>query len=401
MSNTFCILPWINISVDPDGSVKPCCISTDYITKNTGQKYNLGYDRIDTIVNSSDFIKIRQDMIDGKPISGCKQCYTQEASGGKSQRMLHNTQWMVPDKSYHEVIEPVIEYFDLRFGNMCNLSCRSCFPGYSSQMAKDVESNEQLTKFHPILTEDLNQWYTTETYRENIEGQFDNIRQLYITGGEPTIIQENYKLLESLIQSGKHSNITLLINTNMTNLQGKWVDLLKQFKSVILFPSVDGVGDMQEYLRYPSNWEQIERNFSALIGLNLPNVQIRPTPVIQIANLNKIVDLFEYYENFNRIAKRRVVDIMPIILESPPYMNMVNLPVSYKHECMVKIREWIATKCRYQGPTFHIRMKSLSHKCQEDPNMSELSRFFEYNDILDKQRGESLSNVNVDLWSLR
>ena len=31
-----------------------------------------------------------------------------------------------------------IKYFDLRFGNLCNLSCRSCNPTASSQIAKEI-----------------------------------------------------------------------------------------------------------------------------------------------------------------------------------------------------------------------------------------------------------------------
>lgn len=402
MSKTFCALPWVNISADPDGSVKPCCISTDYIKRSDGTKFNLGIDPISDIINSEDFVCIRNKMLDGQPISGCSQCYVQEASGGKSQRMLHNSQWKTSPKiKQGSVIEPTVEYFDLRFGNMCNLSCRSCFPGYSSQMAKDVNDNQKLQKFHPILSENLNHWYTTEMYENNIRGQYDNIKQLYITGGEPTIIKQNYVLLESLVNEGKNTDITLLINTNMTNLQGRWLELLKEFKSVILFASIDGIGKVQEYIRYPSNWKQIDDNFTTLVELNLANVQIRPTPVIQATNLGNIVELFEYFEQFNRLAKKTVVDMMPIILENPSYLNLVHLPLDYKKSCMNKIQTWINQSCRYQSSVFYTRMRSLVAKCHQEPVDDERRRFFEYNAILDEHRSESLASVNNELWELR
>ena len=41
MNKTFCILPFVHIAADPDGSIKPCCTSFDKIKKentNTDKK---------------------------------------------------------------------------------------------------------------------------------------------------------------------------------------------------------------------------------------------------------------------------------------------------------------------------------------------------------------------------
>lgn len=85
-NKSFCALAWTHISTDTDGSIRPCCVSTDFIKKENRENYNLGTDSIITIYNSPDYIQLRQDMVDGKTITGCGRCYSQEASGTKSYR---------------------------------------------------------------------------------------------------------------------------------------------------------------------------------------------------------------------------------------------------------------------------------------------------------------------------
>ena len=88
-------MPWMNISVDPDGSVKPCCISQQHIKKEDGTAYNLGYDKVEDIVNSPEYVSIRGKMIKGEKIDGCIQCYkVEEYNKTQSKRYLYNLNWL-------------------------------------------------------------------------------------------------------------------------------------------------------------------------------------------------------------------------------------------------------------------------------------------------------------------
>jgi MoaA/NifB/PqqE/SkfB family radical SAM enzyme len=188
---TYCVLPWVNITVDPDGSIKPCCVSQDFIKKPTGEKFNLGFDKIEDIVNSQDLVEIRQQMLAGEKVAGCSQCYQHEEYGGKSQRLQYNQ--MFPLKFSQSHVERTdIKYFDLRLGNLCNLNCRSCSPKNSSQFSKEINElhNTNITKFHEILPLTVDTWYESDVFMDNIDGQLKNIKLLYLTGGEPTIIKK-------------------------------------------------------------------------------------------------------------------------------------------------------------------------------------------------------------------
>ncbi len=398
-SKTFCSLPWVNVSVDPDGSVKPCCISNDYITKEDGSKYNLGYDKLEDIYNSRSFIQIREQMLAGEKVQGCTRCYEQEKVSGTSSRLSY-MHYAIPDLlTFQENIK--IQYFDLRFGNLCNLKCRTCNPTASNQIAKEISEieNKDIGQFWPLQNLDINDWFTTETFRQNIESQIDNVSLLYLTGGEPTLNEENKIFLEKLVKSNRHNKVGIKISTNMTNLNKKFFELLDNFASTVFFASIDGYKEIQEYLRYPSHWDQIDYNVQQVVKNK--KYKLVPTPVIQIGNLNKIVDLFEYFESYNRQAKKLVVKIDPILLEFPEHFNIKYLPLEYKKMCWERIESWYNQKCKYQGPLFKKKLDGIKNKCFEDVDYKlQIQKYKSMNNILDLHRNHHLRDINPELYYL-
>lgn len=400
-SKTYCVMPWLNISVDPDGSIKPCCEAHYHFKKPDGSKFNLGSDKIEDIYNSEDFVNMRTSMLEGKPVTGCETCYRNEEMSGHSSRTYNNAHWKI--KFTKPVAEINIKYFDLRFGNLCNLMCRSCNPRNSSQLEKELKllSNTNISKYIGSGYDyDINQWYLTDTFDKNIESQIHNIKWLYITGGEPTIVEKNIELLEKIIAAGRSKSITLSFNTNMTNTKPKFYELIKQFRHVICISSIDGYGDMQEYLRYPSDWNQISHNLKELIDIGRP-VGVSPAIVVQATNLGKMVELLDYFEDFNRIANASVVKVGIILLQHPNYLSLINLPVEYKIKCWERIEEWLQTKCKFQSPEFHNSMLGLKEMCYTDAlSIEAIKKYKEFNLILDNNRKQKLQDVNLELYNL-
>lgn len=403
MNNSFCVLPWVNLSVDINGNVQPCCISSDFIKKENGENYNLGYDSLEEIYNSKHFEELRNKMLQGTPIEGCSTCYKIEKNGAISNRKFYNASWFNEyTKHKFEKLNNIdtIEYFDIRFGNLCNLNCKSCTPKNSSQLTKEISNLDTKIKNFIGLSPyfDSNQWYKTDIFRNNLRNQFQNIRLLYIAGGEPSINEANILFLQELVDLGFSKNITLKVSTNFTNTNTKFFDLIKSFKKILLFASIDGFEKIQEYLRYPSSWDQIDKNFKKILN----TMDIIPTPVIQIGNLNKITDLFEYFENFNRQAEKPIVNIQPIILNNPNHLNFLYLPTLYKIECWNKIDYWVNNKCKYQGSLFYDKINLIRKICfTEVEYKPTLKKFFEFNDIFDEKRLFFLKDVNPELYKLR
>jgi sulfatase maturation enzyme AslB (radical SAM superfamily) len=412
-NNSFCVMPWMNISTHTDGTVRLCCVSDEFMHKEDGTKLNLGYDELPDIINSTDLKRIRKDMLEGKPIKGCQKCYNTEKYGGESYRNWYNKGYIKQSPILKKIIssttndgsiDNTVEYFDIRFGNMCNLACRSCYPEASSQINKEVIKLfpiSDIGEYHTISTKNLNDWYTTDVFEKNIDSQLENIHSYYMNGGEPTIIQNNLTILQKMIDSGVSKNINIKFNSNMTNNRKEFYDLLPHFKQIRFMCSIDGYGPMQEYLRYPSKWSQIDNTLTKLVSMGLTNLMVQPTPVIYKPNLEYITDLFDYFD-FVSSTYNVDINISPIILTEPDYLDFYYLPLSYKQQCWEKIETWMKNDIKPRDSNFYGIMTTVKNRCLEEVEYKEnLSRFFKFNDILDSNRNQKLSEVNPGLDSLR
>ena len=85
----------------------------------------------------------------------------------------------------------------------------------------------------------------------------DTVEEIYLTGGEPTIIKQQHKLLDYFIENKIAKNIKLKYNTNLTNVRKHLISRWKNFQKVQLNCSIDAVGDLNKYIRYPSDWKKI------------------------------------------------------------------------------------------------------------------------------------------------
>jgi len=399
MNPSYCSLAWVGITTDPDGSLRPCCVSRDKVTKDDGSLYNLGVDKLEDIYNSNFYKNLRRDMLDGNYIEGCETCYSNEKYGRESRRLINNSVF-----ANHEFTDTTaelkIQYLDIRLGNQCNLKCRMCSPMNSSLVEEEFKQNPEpiLDRFYLKSEISVEDWFETERFDENINSHLKHMVTLYMTGGEPTLIKKNYDIMQRLIDSGQHENVTLIINTNMTNTNPKFYVLLKQFKKVIVQMSIDAIDDLATYIRYPTDFSVVDKTIKDLLSLG-NNITLRAGPVIQTLNLNKLADLFEYCENFNRIHKRCVIDIRPGFVFLPAHNDITYLPKQYKIDCYRKIYMWMLDKCRYQSPQFKNTINALKGKCYEDNlDTVKIKDFLEFNGALDKIRSMRLEDYNKELY---
>jgi organic radical activating enzyme len=270
----------------------------------------------------------------------------------------------------------------------------------SSLVEEEFKQNPDpvLDRFYLKSEISVEDWFETDMFDENINVHLKNMVTLYMTGGEPTLIKKNYDIMQRLIDASQHENVTLIINTNMTNTNPKFYALLKQFKKVIIQMSIDAIDDLATYIRYPTEFNVVDKTIKDLLALG-NNITLRAGPVIQILNLNKLTDLFEYCEKYNRTYKKCVIDIRPGFVFLPAHNDIMYLPKQYKIDCYRKIYMWMLDKCRYQSPQFKNTINALKGKCYEDSfDASKIKDFLEFNMALDKIRDMRLENYNKELY---
>ena len=290
MSKTFCPIPWNFQAVRNNGDIRICCQAN--VTENQGvvrhkdgTPYNAGRDDMESARNAELMREVRKNMLSGDWSQECGRCQQEEAAGLNSRRQYELDNWkeFTIDKAIKvtqadgTVNGPKLEYYDLRFGNLCNLACGMCGPTDSHtwyEQWTDYHGSTEYSDTHGMvklirnekgrLTTNDYDWHDSETFWQQLEENIPNIKHVYMAGGEPMMIERHYEFLQRCIDMGQAGKMILEYNTNMSNLPNRVLDMWTEFKQVRVGASIDGIEETLEYQRWPLKWTQAYKNLKKL-----------------------------------------------------------------------------------------------------------------------------------------
>ena len=407
--DSFCILPFIHLATKPDGKVKTCCNASNHSLGNFNN------DDMESLWNSDDMKGIRLKMLSGMWSSNCHKCRTQEMVGHRSKRITENQSWAKEyGAEFTDIISKVksdgsmpfkIKYFDLRLGAKCNLKCVMCDPGNSTLWRKDHKAiypqmrRHQLTRYYKWFNdskEDHN-WYERPIIQEQIYRQLKNITYLYFAGGEPLIMDQHYDILERCIERGYAKNIILRYNSNVTTWKDNLFKQWEKFKSVHLFCSIDDIKERNDYIRYPSKWEKVEKKFSTLDNDTPDNVRISIACTVQALNIYYIPELIKYFFS-NKFKKIETPQFH--LLYYPPHLNPKILPMDFKKKLRKRYTNFLSTLDRGKNEYIFTRIESILRLVESENLSHRLLDLKEYVELLDKQRKTSFSTSFPELQEI-
>jgi sulfatase maturation enzyme AslB (radical SAM superfamily) len=386
---TFCVLPWMTLATNSTGNFRVCCHALpglNQIRNEAGQPMRIDRDDAREAWNSETYRTLRKEMLAQIEPKMCSRCFKEEKAGVVSFRQNMNTRFL-------KKIQPVIDaegrapfkimYVDLRLGNLCNLRCRMCNPFASNQWLKewDLVGDTKLRDDETLYLSRMT-WPENPYIWEQLEPILDTVEEIYLTGGEPTLIKQQIVLLEKCVRSGAAGRIILKYNTNLTYIPEKLIELWPYFKLVKLNGSVDGVGPVNDYIRYPSEWATVDRNLRTMVELSKTcRIRIEVHATIQAYNLLDLPNLIEYL---------KPMDLFPFIniLDRPAYLNVRILPRSVKDEVIEAIRPY-KSRPKVSGLIRYLE-EDWSHLIPE---------FKKYTSALDQGRQQSLERLSPKLIS--
>ena len=298
---TFCPLPWNHISANTSGSGRVCCDGYDVLKEESGQvSYWKKTDGLKSYFNSKSYKKIRREMMRGERPSHCFYCFQQEDQGVRSMRLQlidrykDDIEGMLKSVSEDGSIDnPQISYIDMALGNKCNLKCRMCSPWASFIIGKDWEKMGQKFDKDSVKKAFEDKWFADPKTLRLIKEALPQTQTLFMTGGEPMLVQEQAKILEMIIKEGHADHILLRYNSNQTALPKKIIKLWPFFKAVVFNCSVEAYGELNDYIRYPSKWQKQEENIYFLDKLSSQskNLEVYIHTTLQAYNVSRIPEL--------------------------------------------------------------------------------------------------------------
>tara|TARA_Y100001973_G_C5169544_1_gene318201 strand:- start:652 stop:1590 length:939 start_codon:yes stop_codon:yes gene_type:complete len=266
-------------------------------------------------------------------------------------------------------------------------------------------------------------WYKNNPkFWDDLYGQIPNIYQLYFAGGESTIIEEHYTLLEKVIEMGYAEQIELRYNSNGVEMPDRLFKLWDKFKRVRFHYSIDSIGVMNDYIRYPSKWDHQVKQMHLLDNTD-DNVEVTLACAVQALNIYYIPDFIKWKldEGFKKI------NMWPFgagainyhFVYHPPQLNVKILPQWFKDDCHLKyvdfygwwknnwekgIPSWYKGKVSFdewKNANYGLKgLKGLITFMKSENWSNRMVEFVEYITIMDRIRGTNFKETFPEMKGL-
>lgn len=375
-NDTWCVLPWVHLCVRPNNTLKPCC---RYSPNSMSAEFNTSLDDVHEqgidALNNVSFKTIRQQMLSGKKLPGCKKCYAQEEvvglQGRQSLRHFKNDQFadIKQENCTDEFLQ--LRYIEMSIDNICNLQCKMCTSMFSSRLINrdKMLGNKVYKKLEPNFTKLDN---TDLTKLEVVK----------ILGGEPFITPNFEKFIDYLIDRSIPANITLEIATNGTAVPSdQIVKKLNTFKQITAFVSLDSYSSSNDYQRYGSSYQKIFENATIYEKL-FENILVTFHTVVTLLTANDLSN------TLNFLAKKHNYHVSVDFARDPQHLSLQYAPSSY---C-----DWVVDQNK-DNDTAHTLIEAFVKK--SNYNEKVWLDFIDSIDTLDKYYGTDITEFNPELAS--
>jgi hypothetical protein len=389
--STFCVLPFTSITTSPNNHWRQCCVSPPLI-EHEGRYFSIFEYNIEDMWNHEFYKTLRMDLITGVKNPACDKCWKNEDSGAFSYRKKANSKNnSIDEKILTEVYEnnghldlhP--KYIVLKIGNLCNLKCIMCNQVSSDKIEDEVvfwkSEKEQVPQWLDYIDQSdvsdeirdvrsLSLKSTPEKVIAQLEPALSQCYELELVGGEAFVNPFTNDLLKYCIEKGIAKNISIQTISNLSLINKKQVELMKQFKSVDLTASFDHIDEDRFYfIRYPASYTTFRKNFDNLINDDVINLKISTTfSIFNIFDIDKIFDEFESIRQ--TISKPLTINFN--LVSEPNYFDIKYLETAQKDQLADKIVDYVEKNKNYkifaENPSTLEYVRTITNYAKETPD---------------------------------
>lgn len=293
-------------------------------------KHNLNTSSIEDWWSSDFLAGIRQKMLADESPKECVRCYKQEKLGIISDRQKANKDYKVVEQYAVQSLNyygyPADQPLEIEFQltNLCNLKCLMCSEGSSSS----ILAENKLLKINTSGSRDYS--ITVKEIQEMKTWMQSKPKMIRLCGGEPMMVAEIKQAIQWGLSNGLLDNTELHITTNATKLDDEWLDILSKIKNLRIMISVDAVGQLNDYIRYGSDWDTIVTNIEKMS--QIPNVNLVIHATIQNLNILYIDKLILWCKEHNYYFDYGLI-------EQPAIYSLSNLPMELIEQAKENLKD--------------------------------------------------------------
>jgi organic radical activating enzyme len=386
LSPSFCAAKWYNATIWLGSGMTTSChhppahkINDALLETNPSAIHNTHEKKID-----------RTQMQLGQRPSGCEYCWKIEDMGRNA----------VSDRVYKSKIYPIealneayttphqddvnLRTLEIAFDRTCQFACSYCNPAFSSTWVKDIQRNgayEHLVsdgRNHFTHTHDSSQLYRFGETNPYVEAFFkwwetdlhQTLQELRITGGEPLMSGETWKLIDWFKENQGRSKTKLAINSNLGLDRLKLLDFIERVKDIPhleIYTSMEATNTQAEYIRDGLDYDLWMHNVQELLEHDAIKA-VHCMCTINALCLNSLDTLLDQLVKLKKVYGRQRVSFTLNILRFPSFQSPLVLPEHLLLYYRNRLINWVIT-----------------HQNQEymhEHEINHLSRLIDYLDLV-------------------
>lgn len=369
-NKTFCMAPWTHTYLSPQMERRLCCASREdsinfkqYIdtipkvstTNKATSEINLS--TLEEHWNSEYMRNVRLKLLAGEEIPQCAVCNHKLLNTNVYRQHFNRFYKDQIDEAFNTTDETgktsmQVTSWDYRFSNLCNFSCRMCGDMLSSSWEaenrkhgrKDYYENYRIWGRKDIK-EQLKKFHDQQIVKEFLEAvENKTIKEFYWCGGEPLMFDIHWKAMQRVVELGYANSVFARYNTNMSRINyygmNLFDDILKHFNDWQINASIDGTGDIGQYIRTGLNYETWKVNMMYAKRFVRHPRQLQLDLTVTLPGLFDLEGMYELHKELKiPLLFKKVFSFSPDVFMSPLFLpkellhKMVNrLIEKYKDE---------------------------------------------------------------------
>jgi hypothetical protein len=382
-NKTFCMAPWTHTYLSPQMERRLCCSSREdsktfnqYIDLNK-KSQPFSPDTLDKHWNSDYMKNIRVDLMQGKEIPQCQVCNGKLLSVATYRTHFNKLFESQIDEAYEKTsddghTEMKVTSWDYRFNNLCNFKCRMCGdmlsssweaenrdqgewnPNKPSQMWMRKDIKAEIDSFHDKVV--------VKEFKDAVESK--TIKEIYWCGGEPLMWKIHWESMKRIIELGYNDSVSIRYNSNMSRINffgmNLFDDLLSKFKHWSILASIDGAGEVGEYVRTGLKWSEWLSNMKYARKFTRTRRDLRMDLTMTMPGMVGLQELLDAVEELDvDLLAKRVFGFDPTNLWSPmclPRAILDRIVDDFIHKNKTRLKNHIylysALKDLKQKPTY-------------------------------------------------
>jgi hypothetical protein len=264
------------------------------------------------------------------------------------------------DEAYHtDYTEDVnLRTLEIAFDRTCQFACSYCNPAFSSSWVRDINQHGPYAglvsdgRNHFTHAHDHSQLYRYGEVNPYVEAFFKwwetdlhkTLQELRITGGEPTMSGELWKLIDWFKHNQGRSQTKLAINSNLGMDRLRLLEFIERVRDIPhleIYTSNEAYGAQAEYIRDGLDYDLWMHNVQEL----LEHKHIRAVHFMCTINALCLDSLDKYLDQLVRLKKlygAQRVNFTLNILRFPSFQSALILPEHIKSVYRDRLSNWLA-----------------------------------------------------------